>query len=61
MRLGLSADTPMRLTALACFAASAVLLFGLMRYLASPAAFGALVAFGLSPFALVWADASLME
>jgi len=62
IRLGLSVDTSMRLTALACFAASAVLLFGLMRYVASrAAAFGALVAFALSPFALVWAGASLME
>jgi hypothetical protein len=52
MCLGLSADTSTRLTALACFAASAVLLFGLMRYVASrAAAFGALVAFALSPFA----------
>ena len=62
MRLGLSADTSTRLTALACFAASAVLLFGLVRYVASrTAAFGALVAFALSPFALAWAGASLME
>ena len=62
MRLGLSADTSIRLTALAWFAASAVLLFGLMRYVASrAAAFGALVAFALSPFALAWAGASLME
>src|SRR5262245_11992600 len=62
MRLGVSADTSMRLTALAFFAASGILLFGLMRYVASrAAAFGALVAFALSPFALVWAGASLME
>jgi hypothetical protein len=62
IRVGLSADTSTHLTALACFAISAVLLFGLMRYVASrAAAFGALVAFALSPFALVWAGASLME
>ncbi len=62
IHLGFSADTATRLTGLAWFAVSAVLLFGLMRYVASrAAAFGALVAFALSPFALVWAGASLIE
>src|SRR5688572_7732919 len=35
MRLGMSADTSMRVTGLACFLVTAVLLFGLLRYVSN--------------------------
>jgi hypothetical protein len=62
MKLGLSPDTSVHLTALACFALSGLLLFGLMRYVATRvAAFASLIVFAFSPFALVWGSAGLIE
>ena len=62
MRLGVPADAAMRVTALACFIASALLLFGFVRRFADT--LSALVALGVflfSPFALLWSRASLIE
>ena len=62
MRLGLPPDTAMRVTALACFAATAILLFGFVRRFAGTlAAFVALGVFLFSPFGLLWSRASLIE
>ena len=62
MQLGVSADVAMRVTALACFLATALLLFGFVRRFAdSLAAFVALGVFLFSPFALLWSRASLIE
>jgi hypothetical protein len=62
MNLGLDADTSMRVTALACFLLTAVLLYGLIRRVGGRvAALGALVAFLFSPFAVQWSHASLIE
>jgi hypothetical protein len=63
MKLGLSADVSMRLTGLACFLLTALLLFGFLRFMTANLviAFGALVAFLFSPFGLVWSRASLIE
>ena len=52
----------MRVTALACFLATALLLFGFVRRFADTlAAFVALGVFLFSPFALLWSRASLIE
>jgi hypothetical protein len=62
MWLGVPADAAMRLTGIACFAATALLLFGFVRRFADTLA--ALVALGVflfSPFALLWSRASLIE
>ena len=62
MRLGVPADAAMHVTALACFVATALLLFGFVRRFADTLA--ALVALGVflfSPFALLWGRASLIE
>lgn len=62
IKLGLGADAAMHATGLVFFALSALLLFGLVRRIGSiVAAFAALIAFSLSPFALVWGASSLIE
>jgi hypothetical protein len=59
---GIATDLAMRLTALAFFFATALMLFGLVRRVAgSRAAWLAVVFFVASPFALVWSRASLIE
>ena len=62
MDVGVAPDLSLRLTALACFCATALLLWALVRRVASPvAAFAALAFFLFSPFALVWSRAELIE
>ena len=62
MDLGVDDDMAMRLTGLLSFVVTALLLYGLVRHVAGRAsAFGALVAFTLSPFALAWSRASMIE
>jgi len=62
MQLGVTPDTAMRVTALVCFFATAVLLFGLARHVAGrTAAWATVLFFVASPFALVWSRASLIE
>jgi 4-amino-4-deoxy-L-arabinose transferase-like glycosyltransferase len=60
--LGVEEDLAMRLSGLACFLTTALFLYGLVRQVAGPvAAFGALVAFTLTPFALLWSRTSMIE
>ena len=63
MSFGISPDRSMRLTALACFLLTAVLLWALVRYITRSAAAGIVTAvvFCFSPFALLWSRASLIE
>lgn len=62
MKLGAGPDLALRLTGLACFLLTALLLYGLVRRLAGrPAAFAALLAFVASPFDLVWSRTSMIE
>src|SRR5262249_58709242 len=62
MDAGVAPDLALRLTALCCFSVTALLLWALVRKLASPvAAFAALCFFLFSPFALVWSRAELIE
>jgi dolichyl-phosphate-mannose-protein mannosyltransferase len=62
MDVGFDDDVAMRLTGLACFLLTAVLLYGLVRHVADrPSAVAALVAFLATPFALIWGRASMIE
>ena len=62
MELGLAEDTALRLTSLLCFALTAVLLWGLVRYVAGAiSGIAALVAFVLTPLALLWSRTSMIE
>lgn len=62
MDAGIEDDLAMRLTGLACFLATALLLYGLVRHVAGPiGALAAIVAFVMTPFSLVWARASMIE
>jgi 4-amino-4-deoxy-L-arabinose transferase-like glycosyltransferase len=62
MHLGVGPDTSLRLTALACFLLTGLLLFALVRLVASTvAAYAALLVFLFSPFALLWSRASMIE
>ena len=62
MGLGVAEDTSLRATALGCFLATALLLYGLVRHLAGRvAAIGSLVAFVVTPYAVVWSRASMIE
>lgn len=62
MALGVSPDTSMRLTSLAFFVMSALLLYGVTRRLAgAAAALVALAAFSFSPLSLLWSRAALIE
>ena len=62
MDAGLEDDMAMRVTGLASFILTALLLYGLVRHVAGRiAAFASLVAFVMTPFALVWARASMIE
>ena len=62
MRIGVAPDEALRITALACFFATTVLVFGLVRHVAGALAACAAAAFFVaSPFALVWSRASLIE
>ena len=62
MELGLEEDTSLRLTSLVSFLATALLLWGLVRYVAGAVAgVTAVVAFAFTPFALVWSRTSMIE
>jgi hypothetical protein len=62
MNLGVNPDASMRVTALACFLLTAILLFGLVRRVGGRlVAFFTLVAFLFSPFGLEWSRAALVE
>ena len=62
MELGLAEDTSLRLTSLVSFLATALLLWGLVRYVAGAVAgVTAVVAFAFTPFALVWSRTSMIE
>ena len=62
MNLGVNADASLRVTALACFLLTAVLLYGLVRRVGDRlVAFFTLAAFLFSPFGLEWSRASLVE
>ena len=62
MDAGVEDDMAMRVTGLACFLLTALLLFGLVRHVAGPiSALGAVVAFVMTPFSLVWARSSMIE
>jgi 4-amino-4-deoxy-L-arabinose transferase-like glycosyltransferase len=62
MDLGVAEDTALRLTCLICFVLTALLLWGLVRYVAGPVSgIGAVVAFAFTPLALVWSRTSMIE
>ena len=62
MDAGVRDDVAMRITGLACFLLTALLLYGLVRYVAGRAsAIPALVAFVATPFAFMWGRASMIE
>ena len=62
MELGVETDTALRATSLACFLLTALLLYGLVRYVAGPASgIAALTAFTLTPLAVVWSRTSMIE
>jgi hypothetical protein len=62
MKLGVAEDKALRVTTLACFVLTALLLFGLVRSVAGRvAALAAVVAFVVTPFAVVWSRASMIE
>ena len=62
MDAGVEDDTAMRITGLASFVLTALLLFGLVRHVAGPiSAVAAVVAFVMTPFSLVWARSSMIE
>jgi 4-amino-4-deoxy-L-arabinose transferase-like glycosyltransferase len=62
MELGLAEDTALRLTSLLCFVLTALLLWGLVRYVAGPVSgVAALVAFTFTPLALLWSRTSMIE
>ena len=62
MKLGVAEDTALRATSLACFLLTALLLYGLVRYVAGPVSgVAALVAFTLTPLAVVWSRTSMIE
>ena len=55
-------DTSLRLTSLVCFVLTALLLWGLVRYVAGPVSgVAALVAFTFTPFAFLWSRTSMIE
>ena len=62
MAAGVAEDTALRLTCLACFVLTALLLWGLVRHVAGPVSgVGAVVVFTFTPFALVWSRTSMIE
>ena len=62
MAAGVAEDTALRLTCLACFVLTALLLWGLVRQVAGPVSgVGAVVVFTFTPFALVWSRTSMIE
>jgi len=62
MELGLAEETALRLTSLVCFVVTALLIWGLVRYVAGPVSgVTALVAFVFTPLALVWSRTSMIE
>ena len=62
MELGLAEDTALRLTSLVCFVLTALLIWGLVRYVAGPVSgVAALVAFVFTPLALLWSRTSMIE
>ena len=62
MDAGVEDDMAMRVTGLACFVLTALLLYGLVRHVAGPiSAVAAVVAFVMTPFSVVWARSSMIE
>jgi hypothetical protein len=62
MKLGVGEDASLRLTSLACFLLTALLLYGLVRYVAGPvSAVATVVAFAFTPLALLWSRTSMIE
>ena len=62
MDTGVGEDLAMRLTGLACFLLTALLLYGLVRHVAGrPSAIAALVAFVFTPLSLLWGRTSMIE
>lgn len=63
MSFGLDPDPALRVTGLATFLLTSLLVWGLVRFVTRKrvAAAAALVAFSFSPFALVWSRASMIE
>ena len=62
MELGVAEDTALRLTSLLSFVLTALLLWGLVRFVAGPiSGVGALVAFVFTPLALLWSRTSMIE
>jgi len=62
MDFGVAEDTALRLTCLICFVVTALLLWGLVRYVAGPiSGVAAVVAFTFTPLALVWSRTSMIE
>ena len=61
MAAGVAEDTALRLTCLACFVLTALLLWGLVRHVAVRQRRRAVVVFTFTPFALVWSRTSMIE
>jgi hypothetical protein len=62
MKLGVAEDTALRATSLAFFLLTAVLLYGLVRYVAGPVSgVAAVLAFTFTPLALLWSRTSMIE
>jgi hypothetical protein len=62
MAAGVAEDTSLRLTCLACFILTALLLWGLVRHVAGAVSgVAAVIAFTFTPFALVWSRTAMIE
>jgi 4-amino-4-deoxy-L-arabinose transferase-like glycosyltransferase len=62
MAAGVAEDTALRLTCLACFLLTALLLWALVRHVAGAVSgVVAVIAFTFTPFALVWSRTSMIE
>ncbi len=62
MAAGVAEDTALRLTCLACFILTALLLWALVRHVAGAVSgVVALIAFTFTPFALVWSRTAMIE
>ena len=62
MDMGVGETVFLRLSGLACFLATALLLYGLVRRVAGRVtAFASLVAYAFTPFALLWSRTSMIE
>ena len=62
MAVGVAEDTSLRVTCLACFILTALLLWGLVRHVAGAVSgVAAVIAFTFTPFALVWSRTAMIE